>query len=101
MPRAIMEGVAASLGIRMGFVEDERRAATPHTVDCLGLTRENLRLGRFERELNARRAWIEDQCSGGYEIEPIGSQGCLIGRRFRFGCLTEAAAFKIWFPTRL
>ena len=38
----IFERLAARAGLKHGFVDDTRRAATPHVVDCQGLSRENL-----------------------------------------------------------
>jgi len=55
---AMLERTAAAAGLKRGFVDDERRAATPHVIDCVGLSRENLgdEPYRFEREFQERRA---------------------------------------------
>jgi hypothetical protein len=94
---------AAGLG-RGGFVDDARRAATPHIVDCHGLSRENLgdEPYRFESEFHQRRAWCEN-CGGLFEIEPIRHQraSVLTGYRFRFAQEADAESFKCRFDTNL
>src|SRR5215211_5882526 len=63
---AMLERAAAAAGLRRGgFVDDARRAATPHVIDCVGLSRENLGYEpyQFEREFQERRAWCVE--SGG------------------------------------
>ena len=68
----IFERLAARAGLKHGFVDDTRRAATPHVVDCHGLSRENLsdEPWRFERELTDRREWCEENADL-YEIDTI------------------------------
>ena len=84
-------------GLKRGFVDDARRAATPHVIDCLGLSRENLgdEPYRFEREFHERRAWC-DESGGLYEIEAIRDDEtrAVTGYRFRFAGLSEATFFK-------
>ena len=46
----IVERLAARAGLKHGFVDNARRSATPHVVDCHGLSRE------FERRAVALRA---------------------------------------------
>jgi hypothetical protein len=72
-----------------------------HVVDCHGLTLDNLDPGRFRGELRSREAWIKDQCQGDYQIGPLRAGGRIVGRRFSFADMTEAAAFKVWFPIHL
>ena len=94
----------APAGLKHGFVDDARRAATPHVVDCHGLSRENLGYEpyQFEREFHERRAWCNE--SGGlYEIEAIRDDETrtVTGYRFRFAGLSEATFFKLRFDTNL
>lgn len=90
-------------GLAGGFVDDSGRAATPHLVDCHGLSRQTLvGVGEFERELHERLAWCEQNASGVYAIEPIGPDPeRLTGRRFRFADQGTAALFRMWFSTDL
>ena len=84
---AMLERVAARAGLKRGFVDDARRAATPHVIDCVGLSRENLgdEPYRFEREFQERRAWCGEN-GGLYEIEAIRDDEtrAVTGYRFRF-----------------
>jgi hypothetical protein len=96
-----IQHAAAAAGLKGGFVDDARRQATPLTVDCIGLTRENLGDTRFENELREREDWCKEHCIGDREIEPIRQAGRLVGRRFRFGDDTEAVYFRLQFDTRL
>ena len=100
----IFERLAARAGLKHGFVDDARRAATPHVVDCLGLSRENLGYEpyQFEREFHERRAWC-DESGGLYEIEAIRDDETrtVTGYRFRFAGLSEATFFKLKFDTNL
>jgi hypothetical protein len=95
--------LAAQHGIKLGWVGLTRRAATPHTVECDGLTRQNLtRPIEFERALRERQEWCERHAPGDYEIEPIGpNPEQLTGRRFRFVDPKVAVAFKLTFPVNL
>ena len=74
-------------GLKRGFVDDARRAATPHVIDCVGLSRKNLgdEPYRFEGEFHERRAWC-DESGGLYEIEAIRDDETrtVTGFRFRF-----------------
>jgi hypothetical protein len=102
---AMLERAAAAAGLqRGGFVDDERRAATPHVIDCVGLSRENLgdEPYRFEREFQERRAWCGEN-GGLYEIEAIRDDETrtVTGYRFRFAGLSEATFFKLRFDTNL
>lgn len=94
--------MAAQRG-NLGWVNDARRAATPHTVECDGLTRVNLTApGEFEQAVNERRVWCEQHAPGDYEIEPIGpNPEQLSGRQFRFADPKMAVAFKMTFPVNL
>ncbi|WP_147707339.1 hypothetical protein [Microvirga massiliensis] len=98
---ASIKNAAAAAGLKEGFVDAARRAATPLIVDCIGLTCENLGDERFENELHQRMGWCKAKCRGDWEIEPIRQDGRLVGRRFRFGNVTEAVHFKLRFDTRL
>jgi len=93
----------AGLG-RSGFVDDARRAATPHVIDCNGLSRENLghQPYRFECELRERTAWCKEN-SGLCEIEPLRDEKTkvLTGYRFRFEKLVDAVFFKLRFDTQI
>ncbi len=92
---------AVKLGLKAGFIDDARRAETPHVVDCIGLSDENLPYPVFCEELQRRERWCDRQCRPDYEIEPIREDGRLIGRRFRFADLSTATLFKLSFETRL
>lgn len=84
-------------GMRRGFIDDARRAETPHLVTCDGLSHTNLtKPGQFERELSARARWCEKYAAGDFEIEPYVS-AC----RFRFARIGIANLFRIWFETDL
>lgn len=95
--------MAAAANIKLGFVNAARRAATPHIVDCNGLSRTNLtKPSEFEHAFNERRAWCQKHAAGEFEIEPIGpNPEQLTGRRFRFESADTAALFKLWFQTDL
>jgi hypothetical protein len=98
------ERLAARAGLKHGFVDDARRAATPHVIDCVGLSRENLgdEPYRFEGEFHERRAWC-DESGGLYEIEAIRDDETrtVTGYRSRFAGLSEATFFKLRFDTNL
>ena len=100
----IFERLAARAGLKHGFVDDARRAATPHVIDCVGLSRENLgdEPYRFEGEFHERRAWC-DESGGLYEIEPLRDDKtkAVTGYRFRFARLANAVFFKCKFDTNL
>ncbi len=100
----IVERLAARAGLKHGFVDDARRATTPHVIDCFGLSRENLgdEPYRFEREFQERRAWCGEN-GGLYEIEAIRDDETrtVTGYRFRFAGLSEATFFKLRFDTNL
>src|SRR4051812_29947326 len=93
----------AKLGLKVGWVDDARRAETPHVVDAVGLCREHpgTEPYRFEQELKERKAWCSENASAGWEIEPLGEPGRCTGRRFRFARLADAVMFKLRFGTVL
>jgi hypothetical protein len=93
----LIQRIAARNGVRLGFVDDARRAATPHVIKWLGLTREDLGDADFEEKLCAARNWCKERCPDSHEIEPIRDQGRLVGRQFRFASDNDAALFKLWF----
>ena len=99
----ILHRMAALNGLKLGWIDNARRAATPWTVVCNGLTRTNLTApGQFEQALRERRDWCEQLAPGDYEIEPIGpNPEQLTGRRFRFVNPRIAVAFKMQFPVDL
>jgi hypothetical protein len=101
-PTAMLERAAAAAGLRReGFVDDARRAATPHIVLIDGLTRTNLPVGVFEPELQKRINWCRQQAAD-WAIEPVGANPeQLTGRRFRFSDLDDARRFRDAFPTQL
>ena len=100
---SILHRMATQNGVKPGWIDDARRAATPWAVDCDGLTRTNLSdPGQFEHALCERRDWCEQHAPGDYEIEPIGlNPEQLTGRRFRFVDPKIAVAFKVLFPVDL
>jgi hypothetical protein len=100
---SILHRMAAQNGVKPGWIDDARRAATPWIVVCNGLTRTNLTApGQFEQALRERRDWCEQHAPGDYEIEPIGPNPAnLTGRRFRFVDSKMAVAFKMAFPVDL
>jgi hypothetical protein len=93
----IIQRIASRTGLKPGFVDAERRAATPYVVIWSGLTREDLGDALFEERLCSARDWCEEQCPDGHEIEPIRDRGRLVGRQFRFASDNDAALFKLWF----
>jgi hypothetical protein len=96
MLATILNRLAAAQGIRPGLVDEARRRATPHIVDCIGLCPQ-LPPPHFEEQLREREAWCKNQCPDRYEIEPIRQDGSDVGRRFRFPKKEDAALFKLWF----
>ena len=100
---SILHRIAAQNGVKLGWVDDTRRSATPYVVDCDGLTRTNLTArSEFEDTLSERRDWCEQHAPGDYEIEPIGPDPeQLTGRQFRFVDPKMAVAFKLLFPVDL
>ncbi len=95
---ASIRRVAATLGLKSGFIDDARRAATPYVVDCPGLAREVIGDREFERQYPERRDWCDDRCYLDHEIESIrDDQMRLTGRRFRFANEVDAALFKTFF----
>ena len=101
MVSAILQGVAQSLGLKTGFIDDLRRQATPHVVDCVGLTPERMDPQEFKYELWRRRDWCDRRCPQDYEIEPLREGERLVGRRFRFARLNDAMTFKFRFDVVL
>jgi hypothetical protein len=102
---AMFARAAAIAGLgRAGFVDDERRAATPHVVDCQGLNRDDLcdEPYRFETELQARVAWC-DENGGRCEIEALRDARTkrVKAYRFRFERLADAVHFKMRFDSNL
>lgn len=85
-------------GFKRGFVDDDRRAATPHTVGCNGLNEDQLGTQRFCQDREERRLWIIAHCVGENEIEPIrDAHGRLCGFLYRFAVSDEAFAFRMRF----
>jgi hypothetical protein len=95
---ASIQRAAATLGLKSGFIDDARRAATPYVVDCADLAREVIGDSEFERKFCERRDWCRDRCYLDHEIEPIrDDQMRLTGRRFRFANGADATLFKTFF----
>ncbi len=93
-----MRRSAAKLGLRSGWIDDARRAATPYVVECVGLSRKNLGDEEFVRGYRTRRLWCEGRCALDHEIEPIRNQNMvLIGYLYRFADEGDAALFKLLF----
>lgn len=85
-------------GFKLGFVDDARRMATPHVVECHVLDEDRLGQQRYSQELDDRRVWIKEHCDSLHEIEPIRDQVFrLTGRRYRFSDPDTAFWFKIRF----
>jgi hypothetical protein len=83
-----------------GFVDDARRAATPHIVDVVGMDEEKIGWPRCAAELTVRREWCYEFCRGDWEIECLRDYHLrLVGRRFRFENELEALYFKLRFDT--
>ncbi len=61
---ASIRRVAATLGLKSGFIDDARRAATTYVIDCPGLAREVI-------DDAERRDWCHDRCYLDHDIEPI------------------------------
>jgi hypothetical protein len=102
MTDQFIERIAARHGVKTGFVDDARRAATPYTVDVTGLTVINLQ-ERFSWEMQGRVHWCKDpnNCPGGFEIEALHQSGLEVGRTFRFATLSDGTHFRMRFPTVL
>jgi hypothetical protein len=88
---------AAAMGRSTGFIDEARRAATPHIVDCVGLNDEDLAYGEYATQLREREDWCRRRCPTQYEIEPLRDRGRLIGRRYRFAHESDAVLFKTYF----
>jgi hypothetical protein len=81
-----------------GFVDQARRAATPHTVDILGMDEEKIGWEQCAAKLNERRDWCSEFCRADWEIEPLRDERMrLVGRRFRFADEVDAVHFKLRF----
>jgi hypothetical protein len=93
IPRHIL----ASLGIMRGLVDNARRAATPHAVECAGLTREHLGSEGFQNAFGERVQWCEEHCRSDFTSDPIRDGYRLTGRCFRFADQGEAMHFKLRF----
>jgi hypothetical protein len=88
---------AAAMGRSSGFIDEPRRAATPHIVDCIGLNDEDLPYGEYATQLREREDWCRRRCPTQHEIEPLRDRGRLIGRRYRFARESDAVLFKTYF----
>ena len=96
-PDEFLQQIVTRTGLQPGWIDDARRAATPHAAEWLGLTREDLGDADFEEKLWEARHWCKERCPTDHEIEPIRDQGRLVGRQFRFAKETDATLFKLWF----
>ena len=98
-PEQFIQRLAARTGLQPGWIDDARRAATPHTADVTGLTVANLQQ-RFSWEMHGRVHWCKDpnNCPGGFEIEVLHQNGLEVGRTFRFATLSDGTLFKMRFP---
>jgi hypothetical protein len=88
---------AAALGLKTGFIDDARRAATPYVVDCSGLNGEDLPFDVYAMQLRERESWCVERCPHDHEIEPLRDHGRLIGRCYRFARERDAVAFRLCF----
>ncbi|MBM1169627.1 hypothetical protein [Microvirga arabica] len=86
-----------TLGIKSGFIDDARRAATPYVVECTSLNDEDLPYSVYITQLRERESWCVQRCPHDHEIEPLREHGRLIGRQFRFSRESDAAAFRLFF----
>ena len=87
-----------ALGLKGGFIDDARRAATPFVVVCPDLSREVIGDREFEKQFSERRNWCEERCPADHEIEPVRDrQMRLVGRKFRFMNECDAVLFKLYF----
>lgn len=93
------KGLATRFGPKQRqFVDDARRAETPHCVDAVDLNEEKLGIISYASDLQERRDWCTEFCRDDWEIEPIrDEQMRLIGRRFRFTDVVDAVFFRIRF----
>lgn len=94
----VLQKSATARGLKTGFVDNTRRAATPYVIDCPDLSRERLGEQEFKKQFSARRDWCRKQCPYDHEIEPIDDEALYsAGRRFRFANQGDAALFKMNF----
>lgn len=94
----VQSSACQGLGLKVGFVDDARRAATPHVIDCHDLSREVLGGQEFEKRFSERREWCRERCPKDHEIEPIRDERMRpVGRQFRFASDVDAALFKTLF----
>ncbi|MEE1614040.1 hypothetical protein [Microvirga sp. CF3016] len=96
MAAAIRE-IGQALGLKDGFVDDARRAATPYVVDAVGLNGEDLPYHEYLTQLREREYWCVQHCPRDHEIEPLRERGRLVGRRYRFAREYDATLFKLFF----
>ncbi|WP_298373034.1 hypothetical protein [Azospirillum sp.] len=90
---SMIRAIAARQGLHIGFVTDERRTNTPHTVEQFGLTVHQMGR-RFALARYVRLGWCSKHCRAAWEIEPIRSEcGEDVGRRFRFADKNDAERF--------
>jgi len=88
---------AGARGLKTGFINDARRAATPYIVDCFSLNGEDLPYEIYATQLRERDSWCVERYPNDHEIEPLRDHGRLIGRRYRFAHERDAAAFRVYF----
>jgi hypothetical protein len=93
-PEQIIDRLASRLGLRPGWIDEARRAATPYVIEWPGLSREDLGDAEFQKKLWEARHWCNKQCPNDHEIEPMRDKGRLIGRQFRFASDIDAVLFK-------
>jgi hypothetical protein len=94
---AAIRRAGQALGLKGGFVDNVRRAATPYVVDCTSLNDEDLPYSVYITQLRERESWCAQRCPHDHEIEALRNHGRLIGRRYRFARESDAAAFKLFF----
>jgi hypothetical protein len=95
------KSLAASLGLRVGFVDDVRRLQLPYSVEYFNLSREYLGDQGFKDAINERRAWIRDMVHDDHDVDTIRRDGRVTGYVFLFANEDEAEMFRSLFRFRL
>lgn len=84
-------------GVRRGFIDHARRAATPYVVRQDGLCEDALGQRLLCEDREERRLWMIEHCVGEHEIEPMRAHGQLTGYLYRFADWTDAFGFRMRF----
>ena len=74
-----------------------RRHSYPHSVPQRGLLRSLMNDDQFLEQLNERRQWLEENCSGAFWVDDLRDRGVEVGKLYRFAELRDADWFRYRF----